>query len=151
MGKIAKLRFLKIPQKAIRAFISIGHPLQNNGSIAKIKKVVFWRLYFQNENYWHFLFLMNQILGKVLSYLKSWGIGINYFWNNWLSKLLLQFIEYYLDQLNNKHMKITENSRKIFWKSLLKEISGKSLKFFSSSTIKWRPFQVLQNWTKTIF
>ena len=51
---------------------------------------------------------MNQIfkyLGKGLSYLKNGGIGVNYCWNFGPSKLLLHFIEYRLDQLNNKHTK----------------------------------------------
>ena len=49
-------------------------------------------------------------LGKVLSYLKNWGIGVDYCWNYRPSKLLLHFIEYRLDQLNNKHAKIAVNS-----------------------------------------
>ena len=50
-----------------------------------------------------------QYLGKVLSYLKNWGIVIYYCWNYRPSKLLLHFIEYRLDQLNNKHTKIAVN------------------------------------------
>ena len=49
-------------------------------------------------------------MGKGLSYLKNWDIWINYCWNYGPSKLLLQFIEYRLDQLNNKHTKIAVNS-----------------------------------------
>ena len=41
---------------------------------------------------------------------KLWGIGVNYCWNYEPSKLLLHFIEYRLDQLNNKHAKIAVNS-----------------------------------------
>ena len=40
-------------------------------------------------------------LGKGLSYLKSWGIGVNYCLNYGLSKLLLYFIAYRLDQLKD--------------------------------------------------
>ena len=53
---------------------------------------------------------MNQYLRKGLSYLKNWGIGLNYCWNYGPSKLLLYFIEYRLDQFNNKHTKIALNS-----------------------------------------
>ena len=49
-------------------------------------------------------------MGKGLSYLKKWGIGVNYCWNYGPSKLLLHFIEYRLDQLNSKYTKIAENS-----------------------------------------
>ena len=45
-------------------------------------------------------------MGKGLSYLKNWGIWVNY----GPLKLLLQFTEYRLDQLNNKHTKIAVNS-----------------------------------------
>ena len=48
-------------------------------------------------------------LGKGLSYFKNWEIGINYCWNYGPSKLLLHFIKYCLDQLNNKHKKIAVN------------------------------------------
>ena len=48
-------------------------------------------------------------MGKGLSYLKKWDIGVNYCWNYGLLKLLLQFVEYRLDQLNNKHTKIAVN------------------------------------------
>ena len=48
-------------------------------------------------------------LGKGLSHFKNWGIGINYCWNYGPSKLLLHFIKYCLDQLNNKHKKIAVN------------------------------------------
>ena len=49
-------------------------------------------------------------MGKDLSYLQKWGIGVNYCWNYGPSKLLLHFIEYRLDQLNSKHTKIAVNS-----------------------------------------
>ena len=49
-------------------------------------------------------------LGKDVSYLKNWGIGMNYCWNYGLSKLLLHFIEYSLDQLNNEHTRVAVNS-----------------------------------------
>ena len=49
-------------------------------------------------------------MGKGLSYLKNWGMWVNDCWNYGSSKFLLQFIEYRLDQLNNKHQKIAVNS-----------------------------------------
>ena len=52
-----------------------------------------------------------EYLGKDLSYFKNWALGVNYCWNYGLSKLLLHFIEYRLDQLNNKHTKIAVNSK----------------------------------------
>ena len=49
-------------------------------------------------------------LGKGLSYLKNWGIGVNYCWNYGPLKLLFHFIEYRLDQLNSTHKNIAVNS-----------------------------------------
>ena len=80
-------------------------------------------------------------MGKGLSYLKNWGIWVNYCWNYGPSKLLLHFIEYRLDQLNSKH-----NSSKlgntVFWRLLSKEMSAESLKFFGPPTTKWRPWKI---------
>ena len=53
-------------------------------------------------------------LGIALSYLKNWAIWVNYFWNYGLLKLLLQFIEYRLYQLNNKHTKIVNSTIQYF-------------------------------------
>ena len=49
-------------------------------------------------------------LSKGLSYLKNGGIGVNYCSNYGPSNLELDFIEYRLDQLNNKHTKAAVNS-----------------------------------------
>ena len=49
-------------------------------------------------------------MGKGLTYLRNWGIGVNYCWNYGPSKLLLHFIEYRLDQLNSKHTKTSVSS-----------------------------------------
>ena len=62
------------------------------------------------ENCRHLEFLTNQIFGQRFIIFKKWGVGINYCWNYGLSKLLLHFIEYLLDQLNNKHTKTAVNS-----------------------------------------
>ena len=79
-------------------------------------------------------------MGKGLSYLKNGGIGVNYCYNYGPSKLLLHFIEYCRDYFKSKHAKTAVNSTNtIFWKPLLKEISGKSLEFFELPTTKWRP------------
>ena len=46
-----------------------------------------------------------------LSYLKIKGVRVNYCWNYGSLKLLLLFIEYSLDQLNNKHTKIAVTTK----------------------------------------
>ena len=83
-------------------------------------------------------------MGKGLLYLKNWGIWVNYCWNYRPSELLLQFIEYRLDQLNNKHTKIALNSAIEYFKgcSQKKKISAKKLELFGPPTTKWRPSKV---------
>ena len=86
-------------------------------------------------------------MGKGLSYLKNWGLGVNYCWNYGPSKLLLHFIEYPLDQLNSKHRKSSIKLKNtIFWRLLLKEMSALKrnvcLKFFGPSATKWRPYKI---------
>ena len=56
-------------------------------------------------------------LGKGLSYWKNLGTEVNYCWSYRTSKLLLHFIGYSPDQLNNKPMKITANSKRQFSES----------------------------------
>ena len=83
-------------------------------------------------------------LGKDLSYLKNWGIEVYYCWNYGLSKLLLHFIEYRLDQLNNNHTKIAVNSTiQYFEGRSQKKCLLKSLKFFGPSTTKLRPCKII--------
>ena len=68
------------------------------------------------------------------------GIGVKYCWNYRSSKLLLHFIEYHLDQLNSKLIKIAVNSA---MKAAVKlKMSAKSLKFFDPPTTKWRPCKI---------
>ena len=102
--------------------------------------------FFKWKNCWHSeIFNESNILGKGLSYLKKWGIGVNYCWNYGLSKLLLHFIESCLDQLNSKLAKIAVNSEfgnTVFWRLLSEEISAKSLKLFDPPTTKWRPCKI---------
>ena len=74
------------------------------------------------KNFWVFLaalfskeklltfWIFNESKGKGLSYLKRWGIEVNYCWYYGPSKLLLHFSEYRLDQLNKKHKKMAVNS-----------------------------------------
>ena len=118
-------------------------------------------------------FQWNKYLGKGLSYSRYWGIEVYYCWNYRPSKLLLNFIKYRLDQLNNKHTKIVINSaiqyfegrsqKKCLLKvSLHKKTRGncgfshiywwnpewktffvQCLKFFCPSTIKWRPCKTI--------
>ena len=57
-------------------------------------------------------------LGKGLSsYLRNWGIVVNYSWNYGPSKLLLHLIEYRLDKLNKKPTKIAVNLTIQFFES----------------------------------
>ena len=82
-------------------------------------------------------------MGKVLSYLKNLGIRVNYCWNYRPSKLQLQFIEYRLDQLNNKaHKNSSKLGNTVFWRLFSKQMSAKSLKLFGPPTTKWRPCKV---------
>ena len=62
------------------------------------------------KSFCHFEFSINQIFGQKFIILKNWGIGVSYCQIYGLSKLLLCFIEYRLDQLNNKHTKMVVNS-----------------------------------------
>ena len=86
---------------------------------------------------------MNQIFkyfGKGLSYLKNEGIGDNYCWNYRPSKFLLHFIEYRLDELNNKHAKTASNSTIQFFES--RSQKKYLVKFFSPHNTKWRPCKI---------
>ena len=97
----------------------------------------FWRLFFQKNSadIWNFWWI--KYLGKGLSYLKKWGIGINYRWDYGPSKLLLYFIEY---QQPHKNSSIFDNT--VFWRLLSKEMSAKSLMFFGPPTTKWRSCKI---------
>ena len=82
-------------------------------------------------------------MGKVLSYLKNWGIAVNYCLNYRPSKLLLYLTEYRLNQLNDKYMKTAVKlNNTTFWNPL-PGISGKILvKFFDPPTTKWQPCKI---------
>ena len=91
-------------------------------------------------------------LGKGLSYFNNWGIGVYYCSNYGSSKLLLHFIKYRLDQLNNKHTKIAINSAIKYFegrsrmKCLLKVWS-----FLVHSPQNGGPLKFYQNWKETVF
>ena len=78
-------------------------------------------------------------LGKGLSYLKNWGIGVCYCWNYWPSKLLLHWM-----LLRSTQKQALENSMKLgnalFWRPLSKEMCAESLQF---STTEWWPCNFL--------
>ena len=89
-------------------------------------------------------------MGKGLSYLKNWGIGVNYCWNYRPSKLLLHFIEYHLDQLNNKYTKITVNSGiHYFERCPQKKCLLKIWRILFYSPQTGGPVKFLWNWTET--
>ena len=81
-------------------------------------------------------------MGKVLSYLKNWDIGVNYCWNYGLSKLLLHFIEYRLDQLNKKHTKIAVNSTMQYFEGSSQKKCLLKVWIFGPPTTKWWPCKI---------
>ena len=81
-------------------------------------------------------------MGKVLSYLKNGGIGVNYCWNYGPSKLLLHFIEYRLDQLNKKHTKIAVNSTMQYFEGSSQKKCLLKVWIFGPPTTKWRPCKI---------
>ena len=91
-------------------------------------------------------------MGKSLSYLKNWSIEVKYCWNYVASKLILHFIKARLDQLNNKHVKITVNSTKQFFESRYQKKSlVKVWSFLTHQPQNDGPVKFLQNWMETIF
>ena len=82
-------------------------------------------------------------MGKGLSYLKNWGIWVNYCWNYGPSKLLLHFIEYRLDQLNNKHTKTAVSSTiQYFEDCSQKKCLLKVWRFLVHPPQKWWPCKI---------
>ena len=77
LGTAAKLYFSESPYKSLKPRQSSHQqdhplrPLRNNGPLYKMKNLCFWRILFQNEKCWHFEFLMNQIFGQSLPYLRN--------------------------------------------------------------------------------
>ena len=76
-------------------------------------------------------------MGKVLSYLKNWSIGVNYCWIYGPSKLLVNFIEYRLDQLNKKHTKIAGNSTMQYFEGSSQNKCLLKVWIFGPPTTKW--------------
>ena len=91
-------------------------------------------------------------MGKSLPYLKNGGIGVDYCWNYGPSKLLLHFIEYCLDQLENKHTKTAVNSTMQFFEShYQRKYMVKVWRFLAHPPQNDGPVKFLQNWKATIF
>ena len=145
-GKVAKPHFLESPQESLKIrqnSYQWDHPLRNNGPLKIWNICVFWRLLFQKTNCWNLEFLMNQIFGQRLIIFENWDIWVNYCWNYGLSKLLLQFIEYRLDQLNNKHTKIAVNSAIQYFEGCSEnKCLLKVWNFLVHLTSKWQPCKV---------
>ena len=109
-GKSWKTTLFRKPAEVSQntsTFISIGCLLQNN-NLLKVWKICEKIEIEKIADIWNFQWI--KYLGKDLSYLKKWGIEINYIWNYGASKLLLHFVEYRLDQRNSKHTEIAVNS-----------------------------------------
>ena len=95
---------------------------------------------------------MNQHMGKRLSYLQKWVIGINYCWNYEQSKSLLQFIEYRLDQINSKHTKIEVNSATQYFEGYSQKKCVLNVwTFLFHPPQNGSPVKFLRNWRETIF
>ena len=118
-----------------------------------MKNLCFFGGYFFQKkiaDIWKFQWMKN--LGKSLSYLKKWGVVVNYCWNYGPPKLLLHFIEYCLDQLNSKHTKTAVNLTIQYfegcsWKKCLLKV----WRFLVHPPQNGGPVQFLRNWPKTIF
>ena len=96
---------------------------------------------FSNEkiaDIWNFWWI--KYLVKGLSYLRNWGIGVNYWWKYGLSKLLLHFIEYCVDQLNSKHTKTVVNLTIQYFEDCSQQKC--LLKVFWCTTRKWWPWKM---------
>ena len=134
-------------------FISIGPPITKSRSFKNMKNLCFfWRLLFLEKSYWHLEFLNNQIFGQRFIILRNWGIGVNYCWNYWRSKLLLHFIKYCPDQLNSKHTKTAICSTiQYFEGRSLKKCLLKVWSFWLHPPQNGGPVKNLRNWTESIF
>ena len=80
-------------------------------------------------------------MGKGLSYLKNWGIGVNHCWNYGPSKLLLNFIEYGLNQLK-KYTKIAVNSTMEYFEDSSQKKCLVKVWIFGLHTTKWWPSKI---------
>ena len=79
-------------------------------SFKNMKKLFLWQLPFQNKNCWHFKFLMNQLFEQRFIIFEKLRNRDKLLLNLRVVEVLLHFIEYCLDQLNNKHMKVAVSS-----------------------------------------
>ena len=102
----------------------------------------------QIADIWNFQWI--KYLGKGLSYLKNWGIGVNYCWNYGPLKLLFHFIEYRLDQLNSTHKNIAVNSAIQYFEGCSqKKCLLKVWSFLVHPPQNGGPVKFLRNWTET--
>ena len=140
---------LQNPQKSLktrRTYYEITAPWKNEKFLFSLA------CFFQNKNCWHFEFIMNQIFRQKFIIFENLSIGVNYCWNYGLSKLLLHFTEYRLDQLNNKHTKIAVNSTiQVFGSRYQKKYLLKLWRFLVHPPQNDDPGNLLRNWTETIF
>ena len=132
--------------------ISIEPPITKKQPSKKMRNLYFWWLFLQIKNCWILNFKWIKYLGKGLSCLKDGGIGVNYCWNHGPSKLLLHFIEYSLDQLNNKHKKTAVNSKIQFFETCCqKKCLINVWKFLAHPPQNDGLVKFLRKWTETIF
>ena len=88
-------------------------------------------------------------MGKDLSYLQKWGVGVNYCWNYGPSKLLLHLVEYRVNQLNSKHTKIAVNSAIQYFEGYCqKKCLLKVWSFLIHPPQNGGPVKFLRNWTE---
>ena len=109
--KICKTTLFRNPPTEVyqntSTFISIRPHITKYGHFQNIKTCIsFFKI--KTADILNFQWI--KYLGKGLSYFKNWGLWVNYCWNYGSAKLLLHFIKYSLDQLNNKHTKLATNS-----------------------------------------
>ena len=92
-----------------------------------------------------FNFLLVKYFSKGLPFLKIWHIRVNYCWSYGPSNLLFRFFRYRFGHLDNRQIKIAENST-FFWKLTPKQM----LKVSRSLTQPPQndgPLNFLRKWT----
>ena len=152
MKNVANLRFSGSPQKSLKTCQHSNqqsYTLRNKGPL-KYEKFVFFGGSFFIKNLLIFWIFYES---NILSYLKNEVIGVIYCWNYGRSKLLLHFIEYHLDQLNNKYTKTAVNSKMKFLKAAIKRKCLVKIcwSFLTHPPQSYRPVKFLRNGTETIF
>ena len=116
------------------------------------QSVFFWQLFFQEKIAGIWNFNESNIWANFYHIWKNWGIGVNCCWNYRPSKLLLHFIEYLQDQLNNKHTKIAVNSPIQYFEGCSqKKCLLKVWSFLVHPPQNGGLVKLLRNWMETIF